>query len=333
MGFLVFLPAILGMVNMHARVVLPSLFTDNMVLQQQTDVQLWVMASPKKMGVIRPSRDRKLHTGRADDAVDMIVRAGPSRPIRICTIGQVGARRLQKNCRAQWLEGIPEAVSETGVTAYSFADYPRQVLDVPVGIIVPSWGGTNPGKGNTASAIYPAVDAQGNVYVALFEEAVAAYDNQCNGLWRYPANGTRDRIDPGGTAAGADGTVYAGTKNPDDLVVAPTEGGAKKRTYSPVAEIRTTPATDSDGNIHVCDNGGNHIILNADATEKYKRQSGPEIRSLPAMVLCVTYGDNDACKLTAIDCGIEGPANSPWHSADRMQKEMLYKNKKTCLKK
>lgn len=169
MRFLVFLPAILGMANMHARVVLPSLFTDNMVLQQQTDVQLWVMASPKKMVAIRPSRDRKLHTGRADDAgmwraglrmplmgkvnrpvadaVDMIVHAGPSRPIRICTIGQVGARRLQKNCRAQWLEGIPEAVSETGATAYSFADYPRQVLDVPVGIIVPSWGGTNPGKG------------------------------------------------------------------------------------------------------------------------------------------------------------------------------------------
>ena len=34
MRFLVFLLAILGMVNMHAKVVLPSLFTDNMVLQQ-----------------------------------------------------------------------------------------------------------------------------------------------------------------------------------------------------------------------------------------------------------------------------------------------------------
>ena len=47
------------------------------------------------------------------DAVDMIVRAKPSRPIRICTIGQEGARMPQKNCRAQWLKNTPEVVSET----------------------------------------------------------------------------------------------------------------------------------------------------------------------------------------------------------------------------
>ena len=57
MRFLVFLLAILGMVNMHAKVVLPSLFTDNMVLQQQTDVQLWGVASPKKMDTICHSWD------------------------------------------------------------------------------------------------------------------------------------------------------------------------------------------------------------------------------------------------------------------------------------
>lgn len=68
MRFLVFLLTILGMVNMHAKVVLPSLFTDNMVLQQQTDVQLWGMASPKKMVTICPSWDKKLYTVRADDA-------------------------------------------------------------------------------------------------------------------------------------------------------------------------------------------------------------------------------------------------------------------------
>lgn len=203
MRFLVFLLAILGMVNMHAKVVLPSLFTDNMVLQQQTDVQLWGVASPKKMVTICPSWDKKLYTVRADDAgmwraslktpvaggpysislsdgedlmlrdvligevwlcagqsnmemplmgkanqpiadaVDMIVRTKPSRPIRICTIGQEGARMPQKNCRAQWLKNTPEVVSETSATAYFFADYLQQVLDVPVGIIVSSWGGTS----------------------------------------------------------------------------------------------------------------------------------------------------------------------------------------------
>ena len=176
MRFLVFLLAICSVVSAPAKVVLSSLFTDNMVLQQQTDVQIWGMASPKKTVSIRPSWDQKLYTVRADDAgmwrtslrtpvaggpysislsdgeelmlrdvligevwlcagqsnmemplmgkanqpiadaVDMIVRAKPSRPIRICTIGQAGARNPQKDC--------------------------QKVLDVPVGIIVSSWGGT-----------------------------------------------------------------------------------------------------------------------------------------------------------------------------------------------
>ena len=202
MRFLVFLLAICSVVSAPAKVVLSSLFTDNMVLQQQTDGQIWGMASPKKTVSIRPSWDQKLYTVRADDAgmwrtslrtpvaggpysislsdgeelmlrdvligevwlcagqsnmemplmgkanqpiadaVDMIVRAKPSRPIRICTIGQAGARKPQKDCRAQWLKNTPEVVSEASATAYFFADYLQKVLDVPVGIIVSSWGGT-----------------------------------------------------------------------------------------------------------------------------------------------------------------------------------------------
>ena len=44
MRFLVFLLAICSVVSAPAKVVLSSLFTDNMVLQQQTDVQIWGMA-------------------------------------------------------------------------------------------------------------------------------------------------------------------------------------------------------------------------------------------------------------------------------------------------
>lgn len=86
----------------------------------------------------------------------------------------------------------------------------------------------NLGKGNTAAAVYPAIDAQGNVYVAFSEGVVAAYDNQGNELWRYPASGTMGKIDQGGPAIGADGTIYVGTKNPNAQVVALTKGGAKK---------------------------------------------------------------------------------------------------------
>ena len=68
MRFLVFLLAICSVVSAPAKVVLSSLFTDNMVLQQQTDVQIWGMASPKKTVSIRPSWDQKLYTIRADEA-------------------------------------------------------------------------------------------------------------------------------------------------------------------------------------------------------------------------------------------------------------------------
>ena len=190
-------------ISAQSKVVLSSLFTDNMVLQQQTDVQMWGMASPGKEVVIRPSWSPKTYTvrtkatgewrttlrtpaaggpysiclsdgeelilrdiligevwfcagqsnmemplmGRAnqpiDEAVDMIVRAKPTRPIRICTIEQAGARLPQRNCRAQWMKNTSETVAKTSATAYFFADYLQQVLDIPVGIIISSWGGTS----------------------------------------------------------------------------------------------------------------------------------------------------------------------------------------------
>ena len=190
-------------ISAQSKVVLSSLFTDNMVLQQQTDVQMWGMASPGKEVVIRPSWSPKTYTvrtkatgewrttlrtpaaggpysiclsdgeelilrdiligevwfcagqsnmemplmGRAnqpiDEAVDMIVRAKPTRPIRICTIEQAGARLPQRNCRAQWMKNTSETVAKTSATAYFFEDYLQQVLDIPVGIIISSWGGTS----------------------------------------------------------------------------------------------------------------------------------------------------------------------------------------------
>ena len=205
----IFMGMILGVINVPAKVVLSSLFTDNMVLQQQTEVQIWGVASFGETVFICPSWDKKTYTARTDatgawrvklqtpvaggpysirfseretglneeetltlhdiligevwfcagqsnmemplkgkanqpidEAVDMIVHARPSRPIRICTIGQEGARTPQKECQARWLKNTPEVVAETSATAYFFANYLQEVLDVPVGIIISSWGGT-----------------------------------------------------------------------------------------------------------------------------------------------------------------------------------------------
>lgn len=189
--------------NAQAKVDLSSLFSDGVVLQQQSDVQVWGTASPGKKVIIRPSWNRKAYTIRTDDlgewrttiqtpvaggpynirfndgeelilndvligevwfcagqsnmemplkgkanqpiadATNMITRAKPERPIRICTIEQNGARTPQKECTAQWMKNTPEAVAEASAVAYFFADYLQQTLEVPIGVIISSWGGTS----------------------------------------------------------------------------------------------------------------------------------------------------------------------------------------------
>ena len=41
--------------GLQAKITLPALFSDNMVLQQQTDARFWGTASPGKKVTIRPS--------------------------------------------------------------------------------------------------------------------------------------------------------------------------------------------------------------------------------------------------------------------------------------
>ena len=53
----IFMGMILGVINVPAKVVLSSLFTDNMVLQQQTEVQIWGVASFGETVFICPSWD------------------------------------------------------------------------------------------------------------------------------------------------------------------------------------------------------------------------------------------------------------------------------------
>ena len=52
--------AVFGMaVSAQAKVTLPQIFGDNMVLQQQTDVKFWGKAEPSSKVTVRPSWDRK----------------------------------------------------------------------------------------------------------------------------------------------------------------------------------------------------------------------------------------------------------------------------------
>ena len=75
-------------------------------------------------------------------AADMIFKAKPEVPIRSCNIRKNTSLTPAPDCKAVWDEHTPGGVAEASAVAYFFASYLHEVLDVPVGIINVSWGGT-----------------------------------------------------------------------------------------------------------------------------------------------------------------------------------------------
>lgn len=77
-----------------------------------------------------------------EGAIEHIISARPETPIRICHVERASSDTPAENCKARWMRNTPENVAEASATAYYFAKKIQQTLDVPVGIIVSSWGGT-----------------------------------------------------------------------------------------------------------------------------------------------------------------------------------------------
>jgi sialate O-acetylesterase len=189
--------------NLFAKVTLPPVIGDNMVLQQQTSAALFGKADPGKKVMVKTSWNGKTvstvadsQTGKwllrvqtpaaggpyeitisdgdktvlhdvligevwfasgqsnmempmkgyasqpAKNGTQYIVNAKASRPIRICNIEKRSCLSVQDSCAGSWAQHTPGTVAKTSATAYFFADALQNALDVPVGIIVSSWGGS-----------------------------------------------------------------------------------------------------------------------------------------------------------------------------------------------
>ena len=188
---------------LSAKVTLPPVIGDNMVLQQQTSAAIFGKAEPGKTVTVKTSWNKKKvsavadsQTGRwlvrvqtpaaggpyeitisdgdktvlkdvligevwfasgqsnmempmkgynsqpAQNGTKYIVGAKASRPIRICNIKKHASIAVQDSCAGSWEKNTPNAVAVTSATAYFFADALQDAMDVPVGIIVSSWGGS-----------------------------------------------------------------------------------------------------------------------------------------------------------------------------------------------
>lgn len=205
-----------------AKVTLPTVLSDNMVLQQQTSVKLWGEATPKARVTVKTGWDNKTYATPADGSgkwlltvttpkaggpyeisfsdgeelrlknvlvgevwlcsgqsnmempmrgfdrqplfgtQDIIVKAKQRTPIRIYTTDSRNGtwvrqfnKQPQADCQGEWLENTPANVANTSAVAYLFAAYLQEVLEVPVGIIVSSWGGSKIEAWMSREAIAP----------------------------------------------------------------------------------------------------------------------------------------------------------------------------------
>ena len=200
--FFLFVSLLCTAVMMQAKVELPPVFADNMVLQQQSDAAVWGKAEPgakvtitttwsKAKTVVNADKDGKwfarvatpaaggpyeitlndgdkvtlknvligevwICSGQSNMAqqmkgykgqptagsADLIVEARPSTPIRSCNFKRTRTLEPQDVCEATWYVHDPEGVSEASAAAYFFARKIYAALEVPVGIINVSWGGS-----------------------------------------------------------------------------------------------------------------------------------------------------------------------------------------------
>lgn len=82
---ILFLLAAVLPLQLSAKVTLPAIFTDNMVLQQQSDVKIWGRAKPGKAVKVTTSWDGKTYAATASASGGWEVRVStpwPAAPIR-----------------------------------------------------------------------------------------------------------------------------------------------------------------------------------------------------------------------------------------------------------
>ena len=165
----------------EARVRLPKFFSDNMVLQQQSECKLWGWAEPGKKILVDTPWDKQSYsaTARKDGYFQVTVKTPEAGgPYTICfrdgdlvmlnnvMIGEVWICSGQSNMEmqmkgfkqhtvkrhasltpvddvtGQWSEANAASVRDFSATAYYFGRALRQTLGVPVGLICTSWGGS-----------------------------------------------------------------------------------------------------------------------------------------------------------------------------------------------
>lgn len=191
-----------ALIFIHAEIRLPAIFSDNMLMQQNTQVNIWGKASTNKTVTIltswskipvktvadnrgnwktsfkTPIADGKKYTLTITDGkaltlsnlifgelwlcsgqsnmempmkgfknqpvdgsnMDILKSANPD--LRLFTVKRNSMIEAQNDVTGKWEEATPESVSDFSATGYYFGRLMQQMLHVPVGLILSSWGGS-----------------------------------------------------------------------------------------------------------------------------------------------------------------------------------------------
>lgn len=116
--------------------------------------EVWLCSGQSNMEM----RMRGYPSQPVDGALDAIIAAEPSVPIRLVRIPHQSSPEPLWDCRVDgWRLNEAAAVAEASATAYYFGHFLYEKLHVPIGLIMTSWGGT---------AIEPWMSG-GNIYNAM----------------------------------------------------------------------------------------------------------------------------------------------------------------------
>lgn len=123
--------------------------------------EVWFCSGQSNMEMPMRGFDRQTMQG----GNDVIARAKAKTPIRMFIMDSKDGKWLrqfsktpQTNCFGEWVENTPENVAETSAVAHYFASYLQEVLEVPVGLIISTWGGSKVEAWMSREAIAPFSD-------------------------------------------------------------------------------------------------------------------------------------------------------------------------------
>lgn len=194
---------LLGSFQMNAKIKLPALFSDNMILQQKSNAPMWGWASANENLTVKTSWDSKIYKVKADNQgkwrvelqtptaggpfiievsqgkesitvknvligevwlcsgqsnMEMPLKGFQGQPvkngnedivrstnnnIRLITVPRATVLEPKDDFEGNWEMASPKSTSNFSATAWYFGSLLQEVLKVPVGMIVVSYGGSS----------------------------------------------------------------------------------------------------------------------------------------------------------------------------------------------